>query len=135
MITKRHLRPLGEDRRNITARVRRHIEALGQVHSGVRGVRESDEVGHIVSDLLGGPHDRTYNFIAQSPQCNMQYYHKVEKPIYDYLSARDDDAFVFIDVQMMYVDYLAGVSPDRPRAIKVFVWYNSTVKSFEFSNM
>lgn len=136
VVRKRHLRPKDQARRNITARVRRFVNVLGQV-IGVRGVRESDEVGHIIGDLLSGPHDRTYNFFPQSPQCNMEYYHKVESAIYDYLKAHNgNDAYVEVSVQMVYVDYLSGVSPNRPRTIKVQLTFsNGRIETFELSNM
>lgn len=135
-IKKHHLRPRGQARGNITARVRRFVRSLGQV-VGVRDVRESDEVGHIIGDLLGGPCDRTYNFFPQSPFCNMDYYHQVESAIHDYLSARSsNDAYVEMDVQFVYVDYIAEVSPNRPRMLKVTVRYSDgTTETFEISNM
>ncbi|KAJ6645872.1 hypothetical protein Bhyg_01081 [Pseudolycoriella hygida] len=95
IIKKHHLRPIGQGRRHITSRVRRFVNSLGQVF-GHKGVRDSDEVGHIIGDLLGGPSDQTYNFFPQSPHCNMDYYHKVENEIYDYLKANESSAHVEI---------------------------------------
>lgn len=130
MIRKRHLRSRGQSRGNITARVKRFVASLGQVKSGIiyqRGEkrdRESDEVGHIIADSLGGPHDRTYNFFPQSPYCNMEYYHKVEKPIYDYLSQDENkNAHVQVAVRLRYVDYLNGVSLNRPNRLIIYTYY------------
>lgn len=136
-IKKNHLRPLGQKRRNITERVRRFVEALGQVRGGVKGIRESDEVGHIIADLLGGPHDLTFNFFPQSPQCNLEYYNKVEKRIYDYLkNARYSLSSVTVIVEMVYVDYISGISPDRPRMIKVSIMFSDgTFSHIKLSNM
>lgn len=126
-------------RRNIPARVRRFVSALGQVKdSSNSGTRESDEVGHIIADSLGGPHDRTYNFFPQSPNCNMEYYHRMERKVYDFLdSTKKDDVFVVLNIELVYVDYyIEAVSPDRPRSIKVSIQYsNGKHETFELSNM
>lgn len=144
-IKKCHLRPRGAPRRSITARVRRFVNSLGQVNSSLGELvrekwysSESDEVGHIVADCLGGPHDRTYNFFPQSPFCNNDYYHKMEKAIYDYLDASkpEDNLFVYLHIEFVYVDYIKGVSPNRPRKIKVSIMYsNGVCENFEMSNM
>lgn len=103
---------------------------------GEIGFRESDEVGHIIGDLLGGPNHRTYNFFPQSPNCNMEYYHKVEKPIYEYLSEQNGNDLVKIRIDMVYVNYLAGVSPNRPRMIKVkLTWPDGKIDTFDLSNL
>lgn len=137
VVKKNHLRSKDQNRCNITARVRHFVDSLGQVRGGVKGLRESDEVGHIIGDLLGGPHNRTYNFFPQSPQCNMAYYNNVEKAIFKYLNSQNSNyAFVEVSVQLVYVNYLTGVSPDRPRAIKVRLKFsNGKCETFELSNM
>lgn len=135
-IRKHHPRPRGQPRRNITARVKRFVESLGRVKSDIKGLREKDEIGHIIGDSLSGPNDCTYNFIPQSPNCNMEYYHKVESAIYDYLEAHGQEDYVTVRVEMVYVDYIEGLSPDRPRTIKVSVQYsNGKNSTFELSNM
>lgn len=133
VIKKKNLRPRGQNRRNMTARVRNFVRSLGQVRSNVRGVRESDEVGHIVGDCLGGPHDRTYNFFPQSPHCNMTYYIEMEDVIYRYLARNGDQSYVTMHVELVYVDYMQ--SPNRPRMIKVRLEFsNGETSNFEFSN-
>lgn len=135
-IRKYHLKPRGQPRRSITARVRRFVESLGLVKSDIKGIREKDEIGHAVGDSLSGPNDCTYNFFPTSPNCNMQYYHKVERAIYDYLEAHGHDDYVILRLEMVYVDYIDGLSPDRPRAIKVHLHYSDGKEStFELSNM
>lgn len=142
-IRKCHLKPRpkkndkNRKRRKVTARVRRFIESLDPVQSDLwKEVREKDEIGHLVGDRLDGPHDVTYNFIPQSPHCNMRYYFEVETEIYEYLEARGQNDYVRMRVEMVYVDYIKGVSPDRPRAIKVYLEYSDGKKStLELSNM
>lgn len=137
MIRKSHLRPRGSTRQNITARVRRFVDTLGRV-VGIPGVRESDEVGHIIADCLGGPSNMTYNFFPQSPHCNMDYYHNMESRIYDYLEKNGygfDEGFARVSVQFVYVNYITGLSPNRPQAIKVIVEFsNGTNFSYYYSN-
>lgn len=137
-IRKWHLRPRDKPRRKITTRVRRFVRSLGQViNLNNSGTREADEVGHIIGDCLGGPNDRTYNFFPQSPNCNMEYYHKVERAIYDFIDASKIDVVsVSLTVEFVYVDYVAGVSPNRPRSIKVTIqWGHYKTEFFELSNM
>lgn len=141
-IRKYHLKPKGQRRHSITARVRRFVESLGLVRSDIKyekdetQIRENDEIGHAVGDALSGPNDCTYNFFPQSPNCNMQYYHKVEKAIYNYLEAHDHDDYVILRLELVYVDYMKGLSPDRPRTIKVQIVYSNGKKStFELSNL
>lgn len=121
-IRKHHLRPKNQPRGNITDRVRNFVKSLGQV-KGAQGVRESDEVGHIIGDLLGGPCDKTYNFFPQAPYCNMDYFHTVENIIHKFLDTLSNDAYVEVDVQLVYVDYIAGISPNRPRMLKLYIVY------------
>lgn len=62
----------------------------------------------------------------------------MEKAIYDYLDASkpEDDLFVYLHVVFKYVNYMKGVSPDRPRSIVVSLHYaNGKVVDLEFSNM
>lgn len=159
-IRKCHLKPRPKknepkpSRKKVTPRVERFIESLGQVRSDLKvkkrkkhkgqkkdeeeekRIRENDEIGHLVGDRLSGPHDVTYNFIPQSPNCNMRYYFDVECEIYEYLEERDQDDYVRLRVEMVYVDYIEGVSPDRPRALKVYIEYSDGKKStLELSNM
>lgn len=125
-VKKCHLRANDEARFNIPARVRRFVESLGRVKGGVKGTRDSDEVGHIIGDLLGGPHDCLYNFFPQSPHCNMEYYHKVEKAIYDYLMQQNsDEAYVEVIVRLVYIDYMTDLSPNRPWKIKVLLRFSN----------
>lgn len=134
-IRKCHLKPRGKRRRKITARVRRFVKSMG-VESDIKGVREKDEVGHLVGDSLNGPNDRTYNFIPQSPQCNLDYYFKVERDIYEYLEEHGQHDYVVLRLEMVYVDYITGLSPDRPRVIKVHLKFSDGKEStFELSNM
>lgn len=143
-IRKCHLKPRPKknekrrNRRKVTARVRRFFESLNPVTSEIstEEIREKDEIGHLVGDRLSGPHDVTYNFIPQSPECNMRYYFDVECEIYEYLEERDQNDYVRLRVEMVYVDYLKGVSPDRPRALKVYLEYSDGKKrTLELSNM
>lgn len=120
-IEKCHLKELGKPRRRISKIVRRFVESLGQVKGGVKGIRDSDEVGHIIADCLGGPNDFLHNFFPQSPQCNLEYYKKVEKAIYDYLIAQNStDAYVEVKVELNYNHDKYGLSPNRP--IEIWVW-------------
>lgn len=132
-----HLRPIGAPRRNITARVTRFVDAMGRVVGGVRYVRDSDENGHVVGDSLSGPHNRTYNFFPQSPYCNMQYYHRVEKEIYDYLSKhKSPNTYVELFVEMLYEDIKAGLSPNRPIKIGVTMKFsNGTTIQIQIDNL
>lgn len=135
-IRKCHLRPRGADRRKITAEVYRFIKSVGAVESDIEGVREKDEAGHLVGDSLSGPNDCPYNFIPQSPYCNNQYYSIVERGIYEYLEEGDHHDYVLLRVEMVYIDDKKGLSPDRPRAIKVHLKFSDgKEKTFELSNM
>lgn len=158
-IRKCHLKPRPKKnepkrrRPKVTRRVERFIESLGPVKSEIikkkrkkgekkdeeeeKNIRENDEIGHLVGDRLSGPHDVTYNFIPQSPNCNMRYYFDVECEIYEYLEEHDQDDYVRLRVEMVYVDYyIAGVSPDRPRALRVYLEYSDGKKrTLELSNM
>ena len=77
----RHLRKGPRKGRGYTEIIKWFVESLGKVQ-GQKDVREGDEVGQAVGDSLSGPTDRTYNFFPQSPFCNMEYYHKVKKPLH-----------------------------------------------------
>lgn len=145
-IRKRHLRPRpppkkpNEKRRKkkktYTPRIKRFVDSLGRVNIYVVGFREIDEVGHLVGDLLGGPRNATYNFIPQSPLCNMQYYNRVESNIYEYLEQRAQDDYVMLSVEMVYIDDFKGLSPDRPTMLKVHLTFsNGEESTFELSNM
>lgn len=137
-IKKRHVKPKGQERRRITDRVTHFIRSVGQVKSPYdEEILGNDVRGHLVGDQFSGPHDRTYNFIPMSPQCNKDYLKYVEMPIRNYLDrSLDDGAYVELYVEMDYVDYIAGLSPDRPRMVKVRVKYSDgTVEEFEISNL
>lgn len=106
------------------------------MNSDEKGVREQDEVGHLVGDSLRGPSDRTYNFIPQSPHCNLTYYSLVERKIYNYLEEHDHQDYVLLSVEMVYIDNFKGLSSDRPVMIKVHLKYsNGKESSFKISNM
>lgn len=134
-IKRIHLKPVGKKRHDVTSRVRRFVAFLGQVRSGEKGCQDSDQVGHIIGDCLGGPHNRTYNFFPQGHWCNETYYTEVEKPIYDYLSNAKDGAYVEMSVRMVYVDYVPGLSPHRPKLIGVKLRFSDgTEKEFIYVN-
>lgn len=135
-IKKSHVKPKGQERRRIADRVTRFVKSMGQVKSPYEALG-NDVRGHLVGDQFSGPHDRTYNFIPMSPQCNKDYLKYVEMPIRNYLDrSLSDDAYVELYVEMDYVDYLADLSPDRPRMVKVRVMYSDgKVEEFEISNL
>ena len=134
----RHLRKGPRKGRGYTERIKRFVESLGKVQ-GEKDVREGDEVGHVVGDAFNGPTDRTYNFFPQSPFCNMEYYHKVEKAIHIFLikqelTPKGDNAHVTLDVQFDYVDYYDY--PNRPRRLRIkLVYSDGREESFEISNL
>lgn len=133
-VKKKHLKPKGKARREITARVRRFVEKLGQLKY-LNGIDLSDQVGHIIADCLGGPHDRTYNFFPQSPYCNSEYYLWMERYVYDFLDSRGDDDFVNLTVELIYADDHIGDSTDRPITVKVIAKYsNGKFATFEMKN-
>lgn len=139
-IRKRHLRPRpkpgDKPKKTHSKRVERFVKSLGAVDTVYIGIREKDEVGHLVGDQLSGPKDKTYNFIPQSPQCNMQYLWKVENKIYEYLEQGDEDDYAVLRVEMVYIDNFKGLSPDRPTMLKVHVVFSNREKiTIELSNM
>ena len=69
----------------------------------------------------------------------MEYYHRVEKAIYDFLVRQRDSgngysAHVTLDVQFDYVDYYD--IRNRPRRLRIKVVYSDgREESFEISNL
>ena len=143
-LMKNNLRKGPRKGRGYTERIKRFVESLGMVKvekppKGEKRSRVADEVGHVVGDSLCGPTDKTYNFFPTSPYCNMEYYNKVEKPIYEFLDKQwilASIAHVTLDVQFDYVDYYDY--PNRPRRLRIKVVYSAIldwVESFEISNL
>ncbi|CAF3440383.1 unnamed protein product [Rotaria socialis] len=81
---------------------------VGKTIRSSDGYLEKDEVGHLIGDAIGGPRNKIYNFIPQSPKSNKSYYNHNEKITSDYLKSQheqgNDSAWVKTKIKLYYHD-------------------------------